>query len=420
MRASISLFLFATHLALSSPFSAQDLASATKTLTVDDALALAEKQSPLLKASEAEIEAARAGTMTARTYQNPEFNALLGNQYIRLPTSVPGLLQHYGYSQGIELPSVRRTRIEVGRRGEESSRFALANTENLVRFAVRQAFSQVLRRKSELSLAQEDLGIAQDLRRRIGVQVQTGEAARLELSRAESEITSVRALVKTAELNLAGAKFELRAVVGGLDSVEFDVTGSPGPGVPLPSVEELRKQVVSNHPSIALANSEIRRAEALLASERALRVPQPSIVTEYEQQPDLRFFRTGLAVPLPIFDRRRGQIAEASARLTQTRAVARQRTLEITAALEKAYSQYQIADQQIASYESGSLRQARVALDAAQVAYKFGERSILEVLDAQRVLHSVNSDYLNSQFDRDAALIELQRLRAIDYPRTNP
>jgi cobalt-zinc-cadmium efflux system outer membrane protein len=36
------------------------------------------------------------------------------------------------------------------------------------------------------------------------------------------------------------------------------------------------------------------------------------------------------------------------------------------------------------------------------------------VLDAQRVLRGVRSDYLAAQYDRQAALIELERLQAID------
>ena len=58
-------------------------------------------------------------------------------------------------------------------------------------------------------------------------------------------------------------------------------------------------------------------------------------------------------------------------------------------------------------------RQAEAALAASEAAFRFGERGIIEVLDAQRVLRSVRFDYLNAQYDRQAALVELERLRAI-------
>ena len=56
---------------------------------------------------------------------------------------------------------------------------------------------------------------------------------------------------------------------------------------------------------------------------------------------------------------------------------------------------------------------------AAEAAYRLGERGILEVLDAQRVLRTVRLEFLNAQFDRQAALIDLDEVRAVD-PRRIP
>ena len=94
--------------------------------------------------------------------------------------------------------------------------------------------------------------------------------------------------------------------------------------------------------------------------------------------------------------------------------------LELSSAVERAYSGYQIADQQVASIEGGPLRGAQAAVDGAEAAFRFGERGIIEVLDAQRVLRSIRSDYLSAQYDREAALIELEQLRAIDLGISTP
>ena len=94
--------------------------------------------------------------------------------------------------------------------------------------------------------------------------------------------------------------------------------------------------------------------------------------------------------------------------------------MELLAGLERAYNMYQIATQQLQIFETGTLREAQAAVEAAQAAFKFGERGILEVLDAQRVLRSARLDYLNARFDRQQALIELEQLRAIDLGETRP
>ena len=58
--------------------------------------------------------------------------------------------------------------------------------------------------------------------------------------------------------------------------------------------------------------------------------------------------------------------------------------------------------------------------DAAETAYQLGERGILEVLDAQRVLYSVRVDYMTAQYERQDALIEIDQLRAVDLRRPMP
>jgi len=82
--------------------------------------------------------------------------------------------------------------------------------------------------------------------------------------------------------------------------------------------------------------------------------------------------------------------------------------------LDSAYARLAIAQRQIGTFEAGLLRSAETALQAAEAAYRFGERSFLEVLDAQRTLRVVRSDYNQTRYDRIAAWLDIERLRARD------
>jgi outer membrane protein, heavy metal efflux system len=383
-------------------------------LSLEQALSQAEQYSPLLKASQAEIEAAQAGIITARTYLNPELNLLDGHQSIRLPTSVAGMVQHYGVSQRIELPFQRRARIKAASIGHESSEFGLEERKLEIKGAVKQAFYTVLRHKQELEVARQNLATVEDFRHRIEVQVTTGEAAKLELTRADAELATARNIATSAELQVRTATSALRAIIGAESTSAIEPRGILSKVPRLLPLADLLKKVLNLHPAFAQAKTEVRRSEAILSAERTLRVPQPVAIAEYEQQPDLRFYRVGFALPIPIFDRRQGPIREAEARVRQTNSLVDQQRLELTSALETAYGQFQIANQQVLALESGALRQAEAAVGAAEAAYKFGERGIIDVLDAQRVLRGVRLDYLGAQFDRQAALIELEQLRALD------
>jgi cobalt-zinc-cadmium efflux system outer membrane protein len=195
---------------------------------------------------------------------------------------------------------------------------------------------------------------------------------------------------------------------------DLTVTGSLDPRIDLPPLQALQNIAISNYPLLRQADTEVQRARAELKNQKAQRVPQPVIQGYYEHQPDLGFFELGVSVPIPIFNRRQGPIAEAEAAIDRSQAARDYQRLQLITGLETAYGGYQVADEQVRSLESGALRQAEAALTGAEVAYRAGERGIIEVLDAQRVLRSVRLDYLNAQYDRQAALIDLERLRAIE------
>jgi cobalt-zinc-cadmium efflux system outer membrane protein len=46
----------------------------------------------------------------------------------------------------------------------------------------------------------------------------------------------------------------------------------------------------------------------------------------------------------------------------------------------------------------------------AEAAYRFGERGILDYLDAQRVYRSARNELIAARFERRAALIDIQTL----------
>jgi cobalt-zinc-cadmium efflux system outer membrane protein len=386
-------------------------------LTLAEALSLAERNNPQLRAAQAGVEATRAGIMTAGAYLNPSLTfGSLGRQVVSISQAAyPGMLHGFNLQQTIEPPRVRETRIRAAQLRQQTAEYSLAEARLAVRGAVKQAFYEALRRRRETELAQGTLNLLEDLRRRIQVQVEVGEAARLELTRAEAEAASARIAVRSAELRYQAALSALYAAVGaplnGLEPV-----GEPQSVSLLPPLRDLQQEMLAKHPSLAVAESQIRVAEATAAHERAQRFPSPAVWVDWFRQPEAAQFRYGLSIALPLWNRRQGPIAEAEATRRQTSASYEYQRVQLLAALERAYNMYQVADQQVQISEAGTLRQAEAAVAAAQAAFRLGERGILEVLDAQRVLRAARLDYLNAQFDRQQALIEIEQLRAIDLP----
>jgi cobalt-zinc-cadmium efflux system outer membrane protein len=388
---------------------------AAQTITLAEAVEMARRNSPKLRGAAAGVRRSTAAIQTASAYTNPSIEIYEGRQYARaIPTpGVPGLLQHYAAYQTIESPKERRARKAVAESAAASSRYGSQMVALSVLAEVKNAFYNVLRRREEVSHTGENLQLVQDLRQRVAVEVNVGEKGRLELTRAEAEVARARFAVRGAQLEFANAITVLRTAMAAPVDVNLNPEGSLEARVTLPPLPELREKVYASHPALAQTRSDISTAEASVKEERALRIPKPIAFTEFENQPDLRYWRAGVTVPLPLWDRRRGQIEESKAAVQQATATQDQRRLELTSALERAYEQYQLADQQATSLESGELRAAESAVQGAQAAYRFGERGIVEVLDAQRVLQAVRGDLVDAQYARQAALVDLEELGAV-------
>jgi cobalt-zinc-cadmium efflux system outer membrane protein len=384
-------------------------------LTLEEAIAMAESNSPRLRGAAAGTARATAATRTARAYINPSVEVFAGRQYARpiATPGIPGLLQHYAAYQAIEIPTERRARLRVAQLATTSSRFGEAGVARSVIADVRHAFYTVLRRREEILHTQENLKLVEDLRRRVEVEVKVGEKGRLELTRAEAELAHARFEVRSAQLEMSNAIALLRVAIAAPADANLSPSGSLEARVQLPPLTELRELVLRTHPAMAQSQADLQTASAKLEHDRRLRIPQPTLFAEFENQPDLRFWRTGVTIPIPLWDRRRGQIDESKAAISQTSAILDERRLELISATERAFEQYQLADQQATSLESGELRAAESAVDAAKAAYRFGERGIVEVLDAQRVLQSVRGDLVDAQYARQSALVDLEELGAV-------
>ncbi len=389
-------------------------------ISLDQALELADQNHPQLQAGAAQIEAAQAGVTTASAYPNPEFGARAGGQDYRVPGNVRGFVTSYTFSQPLELGPLRPARVQLASRFRESSELALAGTRLGVLSNVRRTFHYALRQRSEIELLNENLKLVEEFRKRLQVRVDVGEAGRLELYRADAEVATARTAANSARLQYVAALTQLRAAVGTNLDADLSLDGLLDPPVVLPPLEELRRTVLERHPFMLLARADIRRAEARSSYEVALRRPQPSVVVEIDRPPDSPTYRAGVVMPLPFWNRREGPIAEAAAQLKQARAVAANQELQLLAAVGGAYERYEVATSQLAAFEQGLLKEAEAGLRAAETAYRLGERGILEVLDAQRILRTVRLDLLNAQFDRQAALVDLDELRAVNLREGKP
>lgn len=408
----------AAALALSgpAPAAAQPQArgeSGVPVYTLPEILTLALARNPGVAVAAAQREAAEAGRITARAYPNPSVELGGGSSRGRQPGVINGNAWAFGFSQPLEYPGLREARSQTADAGVASATAGFDAFRVNLSAAVRGAFYEVLRRQAEWALAGEDTELLRSVRNRVDVRVQTGEAPRFDLIRADAELLGAIKTQESAALRVQQAKAALARLAGALPR-EYEVRGELTPERPLPPLAAMQDQLLATSPEFARVQAELKQAEAKLALERELRLPPVTLVAGGDQDPDRRNLMLGLSVPLPLWNRREGPIAEAVAALAVARARADDLRLALTQELEIAYQRYLINQRQVMAFESGLLKQAEAALKVAEAAYRFGERGILDYLDAQRTYRAVRADYLNARYELQYARIDIDRLRAVE------
>ena len=420
MRRSRSKVTFCIVLAMTLWVPEWGLADQPPILTLQDFMSLALKRNPGVVASQAQRDAARAGERTASAYPNPIIEAGAGPSFYKDGRDGVDSNWAFGVSQPIDYPAVRSSRIRGAQAGTGLAQAGLQAFQITLLADVKASFYDVIRRQGERQIASEDLTLLEQVRTRVKVRVDTGEAPKYELIKADAELLNAQKILQSAELRVRQAKAVLSRLVGTSLGEDFEVSGELTAPRELPALGDIREEVLARNPVMAQSQAEQARARARLNLERELRIPQMAIRAGVDQDPDLQNWRVGVALVIPVWDRREGPIAEAAAGIAQVNAQAEQRKLGLLRDLDMAYNQYLINLSQVSAYESGLLAQAEAALNVAGAAYRFGERGILDYLDAQRIYRQVRLDYLNTRFDLQRSLIEIERLRASDPRRELP
>ena len=380
-------------------------------LTKLEAAALESSRSVL--AAREQISAARHAVVSAGAFPNPELEYLSGTQRARGPGGNPGNARSVALTQPLDLPWRRSARIAAAEAGLTATGAAVRAFEADTIARLRLQYFDVLRREAELKNAREDMAVMESVRSRIALRVETGEAPRFELIKADAEMLNAQKTAQAAGFRVEQARSALRQAVGGGLPAEFALRGQLRDVPELPPLEGLRRQLQETSPDLARARAEMVRAQHQLVLERRQRWPNLALKASVDEDPDVRSSKFGLVVSVPLWDRRSGPVGEAAAQLIRARYELEAQEISLGQQLEVAVQQYEIAGAQVSALESGIVRQAESALKIAEAAYRFGERGFLEVLDAQRVYRAARAELIAARYELAAAWVEIERLRAI-------
>jgi len=397
---------------ISAAFSNLALAESAK-LSLPDLEAMMFSQSPALRSATKAVDAARAAVDTARTIPNPQIEVMNGTRKPRPDNSAGtnGNLKSVSITQDLDMPWHRFPRVDGALAGLSA---AQANEQSFradMRAQLRLRYYDLVRRTAENRVAREDVKLMEGIHKRIELQVETGEKAKFELVKANAELLNAQKMQESANLRVRQSRGALRALVGMTLPEEFEVQEQPHTFAPPAPLNGIRDEVLKSNPELQRTRAERQQLDRKLSEEKALRFPKFALRADQDLDPEWRSKRVGVAMNLPLWDWRGGPVGEAAAKLSQTDDQLAYQEFSLLQSLEAAYQQYDIANAQVLALEGGIVRHAANALRIAELAYKAGEKSFLDVMDAQRVYRAARNELITAQFELASAWAEIERLR---------
>jgi cobalt-zinc-cadmium efflux system outer membrane protein len=380
--------------------------------SLEQLIQIALESNPRVLAARDQAAAASGQLRIAKSVPNPQFEYNTGQQRSATGPLTTGNVSSWSVTQPLDMPYTRFPRVdaaEASARAAEATRIAF-EVEAIANVQLR--FYELLRREAEERAANEDLDLTKQIRDRMQLRYDVGETARFELIRAQTEFLNAQMNAESSKLRIEQARGLLRQTVGHQLPAQFSVLPDSQKMNELPPLETLMNEVRNQSPDLQKAKAQVEASESRLSFEKNSRLPNLAVKAQQFNDPNFTDRLYGLVVTIPIWDFRGGQIAEAEANASKARNDLNAQTQSLEQQMQSAYKLYLIASYQVQILDQEVVKLAASARRIAEISYRFGERGMLEYLDAQRTFRAARNDLIRARFDLASITTEIQRLRA--------
>lgn len=370
---------------------------ASETLTLDAAVREALDKNLDLIAKRAGVTIADANLVTARLRPNPVLTLsgdhldLLGTGFDRANNAGPS--EYAGRVDVLlERGDKRARRADVA---HEERAIAEADVQDAIRsltLDVRQAFIDLQLAQENLALARENAASLDQIVALNQTRVRSGDLAEVELLRSRVAALQSRQAVRSAELKVLSERRRLERTIGRQPgTLPFEIQPLPKPAGIAESETDLHARALRARPDLRALQLTQARSQAEARRQLALGQIDWTVGAEFRRQEGLagRGNSLGLFVstPLPLFDRNQGNIARVREEGRQVDAKVTQLEHTIAVDVDVATAQYKTAEETLRVIETDMLAQAGDVRTITDYAYRRGEATLIEFLDAQRAFN---------------------------------
>lgn len=415
-RVRMSVVLLMAIVVWSRPAAADDLPM-PRTLTIEDAVAAALHQNLDLKTRELDRDVAQGVLRQTTTYPNPELDVAVETD--RMFADQGEGRRSIGLTQTIITAGKRRQRQDNARFGVTVAEDTINDAKRRLISEVEETFYRLLFTQERLALAKGQVALAEQLVALSDGRFREGFAPEMDVTLAKVEYHARLQEVVGLEQELAEAQADLNTLMG--QPVDKAVVAQGPLVVQAPFLKDgvVQEQALARRPDLLALNVDVQRAAGEVALVRAERVPDVSLSLDLSEErtvfdtPGLsdrdRLVGVKLSIPLPLFDRKAGELQSAQSRARQAEAEREALKARISRDVQVASARIASAEKRLAHFGGDVVPLAASNLDLTRQAYEQGFAGILQLVEAQRRFADTQVDELTAQYEHRLAVVALER-----------
>lgn len=360
-----------------------------KTLTLEQALTLANNNSPKAKAINAQAASSNAVILSAEARLNP---SLISDNGIAEDT------YRLGVEQVFELGGKRQKRIAVAKAQQTALLSNIQLQLLALRTATRQAYTEAYTAKARQQTLVDIVTHTQALLTISQKREQAGDIALLDVLQTDIELANAQNDLQMATVAVQQTQAKLNALLNLPLNTTLSLT-LPTPNATLPSLEQLQLQALKHRPEWQYLQQQLLVTKQQLVLAKANRTPNLRLTGGFDKTTGEGGKQSAFAMgslELPLFNRQQGPIAEALAKQTQLlaeqTALQQQLLLEVTTAHNAWYA----SQERLALYQTNLLPKALTIVEKSRRSFEVGKTPIVTAIHAQQALANTQLGYLQA------------------------
>ena len=382
------------------------------TITLEQAVSNVLTHNPTLKVFSIEERAREAKIVQAGKYPNPVVGFTVENIF--------GSGEFSGFnksettiqlSQLVELGGKRAARIRARSHSRELAKWDYEAKRVDVLTMTANAFTELLMAQRIVTLNEELVLLAKQSSKAVSERVEAGKVSPIDKTKADVELSTRRIGLARAMSNAEIARRNLAIGWAETEPKFKYALGNLETIYTVPTLKSLLHKI-DNNPDIARWATELNQRQALVDIERSKAVPNINMNASFRHLADTsdNTMVLGFTLPLPLFNKNEGNIAEARHRAEKAEAQKSAFIIHLKNKLATSHKRLTLAYSEVVFLKTRVLPGTQSTFDAMTEGYRFGKFGFLDLLDSQRALFNARKQYIEALGIYHKSFTEMERL----------